>query len=300
DVAKAMRRLTDRYKDRVLIGEVALEQLDYSAGSKKAIPYLGENGDGLHATFDFSFMYSKFRAERFKDEVKAWEEALRGRGWPTYVLSNHDEIRHISRYAKGKWTIPRAKVLAAMLFTLRGTPFLYYGEEIGMRNLWPKRSELLDPLGKRYWPLHPGRDGVRTPMQWGGGVNAGFTAGEPWIRVHPNYEKINVDIQDKDSDSILNFYRRLIWIRKKNNALRQGAYKESLDSPKGVFSFFRETTEQCFFVALNFTGKKRHLTLDQVDVSKAKIILSEPQIKAESLNTKGLDIPPYGVFILET
>jgi len=298
DVAKAMRRLTDHYSDRVLVGEVPLDPVDYSAGSKRAVPYLGEDRDGLHATFNFSFMYSKFSAERFRAEVKAWEEALKGKGWPTYVLSNHDEIRHISRYAKGKWTIPRAKVLAAMLLTLRGTPFLYYGEEIGMRNLRPKRSEILDPLGRRYWPFYPGRDGERTPMQWEGSVNAGFTTSEPWLRVHPNYREINVAVQDKDPDSLLNFYRRLIRIRKKNNALRQGTYKKCSNSPKGVFSFFRETTEQCFLVALNFTAKKRHLTVNQVDASKAKVILSEPEMGAKSLNTRGLDIAPYGVFIV--
>jgi len=299
DVAKAMRRLADRYKDRVLVGEVELGPGGHSAGSVRAAPYLGKDGDGLHATFNFSFMYSRFSAEKFRAEVKAWEEAGGRRGWPTYVLSNHDEIRHVRRYANGEWTIPRAKVLAAMLLTLRGTPFLYYGEEIGMRNLRLKKSEILDPVGKRYWPFYPGRDGERTPMQWNESVNAGFTTGEPWLRIHPDYRKSNVENQDKNPDSILNFYRRLIWIRKKNKALRQGAYKECLNSPKGVFSFSRETGEQSFFVALNFTAKKRHLTLEQVYASKAKVILSEPEMETKSLNTRDLDMAPYGVFILE-
>jgi len=300
EVAKAMRKLTDSYKDRVLIGEVALEPSDYSAGSKRARLYLGENGDGLHAAFNFSFMYSNFSAKEFKDEVKKWEGALRGKGWPIYVLSNHDEIRHLSRYARGKQIIPRAKVLAAMLLTLRGTPFLYYGEEVGMRNSRLKRSELMDPLGRRYWPFHPGRDGERTPMQWTGDKNAGFTNGEPWIRVHPNYKKVNVEIQKNDPNSILNFYRRLIWIRKKNNTLRQGTYRENPDSPKGVFSYFRETAEKRLFVALNFTQKKRYLSLDRLNMSKPKIILSEPQVNLKPLQGKRLSIAPYGIFILES
>ncbi|MCD6570807.1 MAG: alpha-glucosidase [Deltaproteobacteria bacterium] len=295
DVAKAMRELTDRYKDKILVGEVALDHSD----PREAARYLGENGDGLHATFNFSFTYSRFGAERFKAEVSAWEEAVGKRGWPTYVLSNHDEIRHISRYAKGRWTIPRARVLAAMLLTLRGTPFLYYGEEIGMRNLWPKRSEILDPLGKRYWPFHPGRDGERTPMQWNGSKNAGFSTGEPWLRVHPNFRKINVDIQDKDPNSLLNLYRRLIWIRKENSALREGSYKEYPNSPTGIFSFFRQTHEQHLFTALNFTKERKSFTIDQANAGKAKIIFSEPEFGTKSLDAKGFEIPPYGILILE-
>jgi len=300
DIARAMRKLTDRYKDTVLIGEVGLDPIEYSLGFKKAASYLGENGDGLHAVFNFSFLHSKFSAESFRSKVEAWEEIAGERGWPTYVLSNHDVTRHISRYARGKWTLPRAKVLSAMLLTLRGTPFLYYGEEIGMENLRLRKSEILDPLGRRYWPLYPGRDGERTPMQWNSNINSGFTTGDPWIRVHPNYRKINVDIEKNDPESLFNFYRRLIWIRKRNSVLRQGDYKGCSNSTKGVFSFFRETTEQCFFIALNFTGKKRHLAVDQVDFSKVKIILSEPQVDLKSLYTRGgLYIPPYGVFIME-
>jgi len=162
DVAKAMRKLTDSYKDRVLIEEIALEPTGLLKRLKESI-LLPVCKRGGHPCSLRLFFYV------FKDEVKAWEEALRGKGWPVYVLSNHDEIRHLSRYARGKQTIPRAKILAAMLLTLRGTPFLYYGEEIGMINSRLKRSELMDPIGRRYWPFHPGRDGERTPMQWSRG-----------------------------------------------------------------------------------------------------------------------------------
>jgi len=299
DVAKAMRKLTDRFKDRVLIGEVALEPPDYLKGAEKAAAYLGESGEGLHAAFDFSFMYSKFSAERFRDEVNAWEESLKGKGWPVYVLSNHDEMRHLSRYAKGKETIPRAKVLAAMLLTLKGTPFLYYGEEIGMQNCRLKKSELMDPLGRRYWPFHPGRDGERTPMQWNENLNAGFTTGKPWNKVNPDYTRINVEAQNKEPDSILNFYRKLIWIRKKNITLRQGKYRENPDSPKGVFSFFRETTEETLLVVLNFTDKKRRLSFNRINTDKRKIILAEPKTEHNLFRGKWINIAPYGVLILK-
>ena len=99
---------------------------------------------------------------------------------------------------RGKMT-SRMKVVAAMLLTLRGTPFLYYGEEIGMRDIRVRRKDILDPIGKRYWPIFKGRDGCRAPMQWDTSRNAGFSNGEPWLPVHPNYTHRNADAQSKRS-----------------------------------------------------------------------------------------------------
>ena len=136
-------------------------------------------------------------------------------------------------------------------------------------------------------------------MQWNENLNAGFTTGKPWNKVHPDYASINVEAQNKEPDSILNFYRKLIWIRKKNIALRQGKYRENPDSPKGVFSFFRETNEETLLVVLNFTDKKRRLSFNRINMDKRKIILAEPKTEHNLFRGKWINIAPYGVLILK-
>ncbi len=116
--------------------------------------------------------------------IRAWEAVVPEVAWPCNVLNNHDQPRSRSRHGGGTDAPARAKLVAAMLLTLRGTPFLYYGEEIGMSDGKIPRAELQDPVGKRYWPFHPGRDPERTPMQWSAEPNAGFTSGSPWLRLN--------------------------------------------------------------------------------------------------------------------
>lgn len=249
-------------------------------------------------TFNFSFMFSKFSASRFKAEVGVWERAVGDKGgWPAYFLSNHDYPRHISRYARARWTVPRAKVAAAMLLTLRGTPFLYQGEEIGMRNVWLRKWEVQDPVGKKYWPFHPGRDGGRTPMQWNAGRNAGFSNAEPWLRVHPNHTTVNVETEEDDPDSLLNFYKKLIWVRKSNPALMVGDYSPYVAVPDGVFSYFREAEGQTVFVALNFTKKNMHFSVKIKGARNGKKIFSSPDLSGDSFDFGKIELAPYGVLI---
>ena len=109
-----------------------------------------------------------------------------------------------------------AKTAATLILTLRGTPFLYYGEEIGMRDIKLSRSEILDPPGKKYWPFYKGRDGCRSPMQWNANSYSGFSDFKPWLPIHPGYLQRNVENQQKDPESLLNFYKELIKLRKSN------------------------------------------------------------------------------------
>jgi alpha-glucosidase len=292
EVGKMMRALVDKYSDKMLVGEV------YVDGPEKAARYLGENGDGLHMAFNFSFMYSKFSAKRFQAEVEAWESAVAGKGWPAYFLSNHDYKRHISRYANGKWTEARARVAAAMLLTLRGTPFLYQGEEIGMREVWFWKSEVLDPVGRKYWPFHLGRDGARTPMQWTASKNAGFSDAEPWLHVHKDYRKINVAYEEKDPDSLLNFYKKLIHLRKANPALQTGDYVALAGVPEEVFSYFREGEGQKILVALNFSEKPVHISTSS-NSGVAKKLLSHPDMADETIQLNDVELRPYGILIAE-
>jgi alpha-glucosidase len=293
EVGKKMRALTDKYQDKMLVGEV------YMKNPVEAARYLGDHNDGLHMAFNFSFMFSPFSAERFKAEVETWEKAIGKNGWPAYFLSNHDYVRHISRYAKGKWTEARARVAAVMLLTLRGTPFLYQGEEIGMRNVWFWKHEVLDPIGRKYWPFHPGRDGERTPMQWTAGKNAGFSGAEPWLRLHKNYKTANVAVEQDDPESLLNFYKQLIHLRKANPALQTGDYIPCNETPLGVFAFFREAEGQRILVALNFTHKTARVSIATAGVRSGRIIFSYPRQQKDSPNLSDITLSAHAVILME-
>ena len=142
-----------------------------------------------------------------------------------------------------------------MLLTLRGTPFLYYGEEIGMHDVEIPAARVCDPVGKRFSSL--GRDPERTPMQWDDGPSAGFSrAADTWLPLAPDHPTINVARQAGDPASLLSFYRRVIWYRKSSPALRDGAYR-ALDSPSDTFVYLREHPRQRLLVALNFAGEPR-------------------------------------------
>ena len=290
EVGKKMRALAEQYGGKMLVAEIYIDD------PEEAARYLGE-GDGVHMAFNFSFMFSPFSAARFKQEVTDWERAVGTRGWPAYFLSNHDNPRHISRYARGRWTLPRARVAAAMLLTLRGTPFLYMGEEIGMRNVRIPRGELLDPVGRKYWPFHPGRDGARTPMQWNGGRHAGFSSVKPWLRVHPEFERVNVEVEREDRDSLLAFYKRLIRIRRNSPALQTGDYQVCPDTPAGVFAYVRTAEDRSVLVALNFTQGWKRFALKVHGASSGRKLLAYPETSGDATHLHNIELPPYGVLL---
>src|SRR5262249_22311510 len=154
------------------------------------------------------------------------------------------------RFDDPTWGDARARLAALMLLTLRGTPFLYYGEEIGMRDVPIPEDRICDPVGKRFAAI--GRDPERTPMQWDGTRGAGFsTANETWLPIGPDADVNNVARQANDPRSLLSFYRRLLWYRKQSPALRRGTYRP-LDGPTDTFIYLREHAEQRLLVALNF------------------------------------------------
>jgi alpha-glucosidase len=141
-----------------------------------------------------------------------------------------------------------------LLLTLRGTPFIYYGDEIGMRDISLARHEILDPPGKYYWPFFKGRDGCRSPMQWDASDHAGFTSGKPWLKVHPNHAARNAASQAAAPNSLFNFTRELIALRRRQPVLRQGELT-FLDAPKGVLAYTRQLNGQTLKVYLNFSNR---------------------------------------------
>jgi len=249
DIAGDLRSLLDSYDDRMMVCEVYSEP---PADPELSASYVGPRHS--HMSFDFSLLYQKWNPKSYFSALVTWDELMKeNNGWPCYVLSNHDQPRSKSRC--GSSSDAKAKVAAVMHLTLRGTPFLYYGEEIGMEDGKIKRSQLADPLGKRYWPLRKGRDPVRTPMQWDASPGAGFTSGTPWLPVNKNARTINVETQLADEGSLLNLYRKLIALRNHSPALQHGEWTPVHDGANGVISYYRSLGTERKFVVLNFRQK---------------------------------------------
>lgn len=248
DFLREFRELLNSYPERYSVGETFMGNHITSAN------YVGENA--LHAAFDFSFLQNRYKPSSFYRTIQHWENVLDQKGWPTYVLNNHDVNRSSTRYTNSE-DDDRLAVLAALTMTLRGTPFLYYGEEIGMRNL-PilNKSEVLDPVGKHFWPFYKGRDGCRSPMQWNSEKNAGFSESQPWLPVHSNYIWRNVATHTNSESSLLHFYQKLIQIRKSTNALQKGMYLPITFDPQKILAYLRQTADQTALVALNFSKKQ--------------------------------------------
>lgn len=248
EICQEIRRLADSYAgDRMLVGEI------FTDNAEEAASYHGKNLDELHMAFNFNFMYQFWSARRFYRSIVRWYSALPEGAWPNFTLSNHDYIRHFTRYKWGKYSVPRAKLAALMLLTLRGTPFLYYGEEIGMENTPVPKGQAMDPLER--FPLIPGRARARTPMQWTAGKNAGFTTGVPWLPINKKHTSVNVETQDKDPGSILSFYKKLIPFRQGNSALRRGDLRFLLENHPQLIAFERTDGEQTVRVVMNFSHR---------------------------------------------
>jgi len=223
--------------------------------------------------------------------------------WPVWVMSNHDNIRAYTRFADGKHDDDIAKLLAGMYLTLRGTPIMYYGEEIGMANNDPTRKEdVKDPIGQLGWPKEKGRDGERTPMQWNPTPNAGFTQGIPWLPVPASYQTHNVETEKADPNSVLNFYQKLLAMRHTNPALLDGDYVAVNETDKNVYAYLRRYKNSAVLVVLNMSEKpntaKYDLSSQGFGAGQAKTLLTTTKAGAtQSLSSVALG--PYEVYVGE-
>jgi alpha-glucosidase len=224
--------------DRALIGELYLP-------IERLMRYYGA---GLDLPSNFNLISAPWEAEALGAHVAAYESVLPDGAWPNYVLGNHDRPRLATRVGPAQ-----ARVAAVLLLTLRGTPTLYYGDELGMRDAVVPRGRLQDPWERRVPGL--GRDPVRTPMPWSDEPGAGFSAGEPWL---PLGDAPSVARQERDPGSMLALYRRLLALRRTEDALTAGAW-EGVRAGDGVLAYVRGGA---FLVALNLTGDERALALD--------------------------------------
>ena len=253
---KDMRQWLDAYPERMMVGEVMLAD---NANSQLPASYYGDN-DELHQAFNFEFLRCPFNAKAFADVIRKWSDLLGGQNWPNYTLSNHDFVRHASRYqadgAGGEQTRARLKLLALLLLTLRGTPYLYYGEELGMPQQTVARKHIQDPLGLRYWPLHNGRDGCRKPMFWQP-QHTGFSSACHWLP-HQPVNGISVSEQQSEPDSLLSWYRQLIWLRKQTATLHSGDLM-LLDSEPDILLYQRQLNQDVLLIVLNFSATTQPL-----------------------------------------
>ena len=290
EVMKEIRTIVDSYPDRMTIGEVYTEP---PGNLDLVVPYYGQ-GQGLHMAFNFAFLYCDWKAARFAEEIEKWEASLGPQLWPNYTLSNHDQPRTCSRYGKNEEIIPRARVAAALLLTLRGTPFLYYGEEIGMSDGRIPRAALKDPVGIRYWPFNPGRDPARTPMQWDNSLNAGFSTGEPWLPVNDNYSQVNVSVQENDQTSLLNWYRQLLRLRHRQPLLQTGAYRTVM-ADLDTFIYERRLDNDRVLIALNFANRPRSAQLPEP--ASWEILFAYPATTGQIVDEPHITLAPYAVLI---
>ncbi len=215
-IVTQIRELLDRYKNKVSIGEIYTHP---PGDAKTAARYLANGNNGIHLAFDFSLIFSSWNAHSYFKSIQSWYKSLPEDGWPCNVLSNHDLLRSIDRFPWRTNREEKAKVAATLLLTMKGTPFIYYGEEIGMHNTHIAKTDIRDPLGKRYWPLFSGRDKSRTPMQWKSEPNGGFTSGIPWLPLNKDIRFRNVRQQEGEPGSLLNHYRNLIRLSKTSEAI---------------------------------------------------------------------------------
>jgi alpha-glucosidase len=191
-------------------------------------------------------------------------------------------------------------VAAALLLTLRGTPFVYYGEEIGLPDASLRRSQIQDPPGRRYWPFYKGRDGCRAPMPWRDGPNGGFTTGMPWMPLAGGCGDRNVEAQQRDPRSVLSFYRDLLALRRATTPLRRGSF-ELAGQPTGRgLAYLRTAGDDQALVALNFRPRPLRLALrGDIDPAGWRLALSAHPDREASLARGFVDLGPFqaGVFL---
>jgi alpha-glucosidase len=239
-----MRALTDQYSDRVLIGEASLpiEQL---------MAYYGDKTPGFHMPFNFHLIKTPWEPHLIAALIEQYERALSGsrQRWPNWVLGNHDRSRVASRIGPAQ-----ARVAAMLLLTLRGTPTIYQGEEIGMEDVPIPTQAVQDPWEKNVPGLGLGRDPERTPMQWDESEKAGFTSGEPWLPLSGDHVSVNVRRQRADERSILSLYRALIRLRRREPALSVGVLVKA-EAIGSVLTFQRFHAGRWLIVALNLSDE---------------------------------------------
>ena len=292
DVLRELRHAADAFPGRVLIGETYLPNVE------ELVKMYGRNDDELQLPMDMQFgMTNRLSVPEFRARLQEAETELHGHT-PLLVFDNHDNRRSWNRYGDGVHDPAIAKLLAALLLTPRDTALVYYGQEIGMENNDPQRKEdVKDPIGRLGWPQEKGRDGERTPMQWDDGPGAGFsTAKSTWLPVAPGYQIRNVAVEEQAPNSLLNFYKALIRLRRENPALHSGGLELIDENNNNVLAYLRQAEGKTVLVALNFTRGTQEASY-HVGGRQATTLLSTYLKPGQPADVLRMLLPPYGVWV---
>ncbi len=289
---RKLRKVADE-SNAVLIGET------WTSNIAQLDKYYGTGGNELQMPMDFMFTtVNKLSPPEFRRQIAAVDGA---RGWPVFVIGNHDIVRSYNRYGDGKNNDAIAKLMGAFYLTLRGTPIMYYGEEIGMENNDPKRKEdVRDPIGITGWPAEKGRDGERTPMQWSAAPNAGFSEKAPWLPVPPSYRTHNVATEEQDPNSVLTVYKKVLALRHANIALIEGAYSALNEDDVHVMSYLRSYQGKAVLVALNMSDAPRKASFNLTKKGFPSFNL-KPLVASAGVSVTGREVTlePFGLLIAE-
>ncbi len=309
ELMQDLRRVIDEYPDRMLIGE------------SEDISYYGDGTNELHLTFNFPLMKTdRLTPQWIRENQRERLAVLPSGAWPSNTLNNHDASRVYSRYGDGEHNDAIARISLALMLTLRGTPFLYNGEEIGMSNYRvPDISLFRDPPAVWFYEREIAqgtshekaivlaadysRDRCRTPLQWTNTVNAGFSPDGvgTWLPINPNYARgVNVADQQSDPQSMLNFYKQLLRIRKHCPALIHGDYTPLQETSNDYFAFLRlsDSPQQKCLVVLNLSNQSQPVRLEIPEYT-LKCLFSTHKPANESLSIRELSVAPFEILIGE-
>ena len=302
------RDVFDKY-DAMILAEAPL------VTPKKALEYIDEhNNPVLDMMIQFStqeadsfmtdYYHMPFNLRKLKRCYTKWQTELDGKGWNMLYIENHDHPRMVSRYGSDDFQKESGKMLAVSYLFQKGTPFIYQGQEIGMTNWYPQDPEMYEDVQTRWqyfnvatkrspkkrlerlW--HGSRDSARTPVQWSAEENAGFTTGKPWFYVNENYREINVADQETDENSVLNFYRKAIALRRELSCVRNGNYKEYGKMSSSLYTYSREDDKEKILVVCSFSKKNRKWKVPaDFDISTSELLLANYD------NLDGVTLKPY-------
>jgi len=281
-----VRALTEEFDDRFTVAEIGsannLERMiEYTSGPLR-----------LHTAYSFVLLGSQPRADALPALVTPWLQGAGAQAWPSWALSNHDAPRVATRWAQGDEG--RARQLLALLTALRGTVFLYQGEELGLTQSDIGFEQLQDPFGKAHWPRDKGRDGCRTPMPWAGGArNAAFSSGDKtWLPVDPAHQARAVDVQEADPESCLWLARRLLALRRAHPALRLGSF-EPLWADEQVLVVLRRQGADAVLVAFNLSAVARSVDLGQAFETTSEALT----VGSARLHGKSIRLEPWAALV---
>jgi alpha-glucosidase len=271
-IVRMMRSLLDEYDDRMMIGEIYLP-------IHKLVTYYGADRKGAHLPFNFQLITLPWDARVISGAVAEYEGAIPQGGWPNWVLGNHDQPRIASRVGS-----EQAKVAAMLLLTLRGTPTVYYGDELGLKDVPIPFEEIQDPQGLNMPDKNLSRDPARTPMQWDDTSFAGFSLVKPWLPIDRNYKHINVKKQIDDENSMLSLYRKLIRLRSAELSLSVGDYKHVYSDHQMIAYIRHQEDHPHFLILLNLSHRPCYLKQKSPTYSGKIIVCTSPELEGNHVS----------------